>query len=296
MTGYEEGLGSLGLPQDVTYDAIPVGVSDLSRTTDPNNVLSKEFTSTNALSVFYIGFNVEEPPFDDVKVRQAFNLALDKERLVRLVFQGTVPVANGIVPPSMPGYENPDLTNYEFDPERALELIAESSYGDVTELPEITLHVSGAGGNVGPVIEGIVESFNQNLGIEIAVEQVPWAEFLQDLNQENMPYQMYQLGWIADYPDPQNFLEVLFHSDSAQNHGNYSNPALDELLDEARGAQDPAERLALYQEAEQLILDDAAWIPIYFEVENWLIKPYVRNFRIPPLRVPKFLDVYIVEH
>lgn len=296
MTGYEQDLSSLGLPAGVSYDAIPVSISDLSRATDPNNPLSDEFASTDALSVFYIGFNVQEPPFDEVEVRQALNLALDKERLVRLVFQGTVPAANGIVPVSMPGYENPNLEPYEFDPERALELIAESSYGDVSELPEITLYVSGAGGNVGPVIEAIVESYNQNLGLEIAVEQLPWAEFLQDLNQPDMPYQMYQLGWIADYPDPQNFLEVLFHSDSAQNHGNYSNPAVDALLDEVRGALDPEQRLALYQEAEQLILNDAAWIPIYFEVENWLVKPYVKNFRVPPIKIPKFQTAYIVEH
>jgi oligopeptide transport system substrate-binding protein len=229
-------------------------------------------------------------------VRQAFNLALDKRRMVRLVFQDTVPVANGIVPPSMPGYQNPDLSDFEFDPERALELIAESSYGDPSELPEITLHVSGQGGAVGPLIESIVESFKQNLGVEISVEQVPWEQFLRELNDPNTPYQMYQLGWIADYPDPQNFLEVLFHSESSQNHGNYSNPEVDALLDQARATQDEQERQALYQQAEQLILEDAAWIPLYFGVENWLVKPYVYGFRIPPIKIPKFQYISIAEH
>jgi ABC-type oligopeptide transport system substrate-binding subunit len=107
---------------------------------------------------------------------------------------------------------------------------------------------------------------------------------------------MYQLGWIADYPDPQNFLEILFHSQSAQNHGHYNNPELDALLDQARGAQDVEERLALYRQAEQIILDDAAWIPIYFDVENWLVKPYVQNFTIPPIKVPKFQYVSIAEN
>ena len=296
MTGYEDGLSSLGFPDGITYDSIPIGISDLGRATDPNNPLSQEFVSTNALSVFYIGFNVNKPPFDDVKVRQAFNLALDKRRMVRLVFQDTVPVANGIVPPNMPGYQNPDLSDYEFDPERALELIAESSYEDVSELPDITLNVSGTGGAVGPVIEAIIESYKTNLGIEIAVEQAPWAEFLDDLNRPDMPYQLYQLGWTADYPDPQDFLEILFHSDSAQNHGNYSNPELDALLDQARGTPDVEERLALYQQAEQMILDDAAWIPIYFSVDNWLVKPYVQNFTIPPIQVPIFQYVSIAEH
>jgi oligopeptide transport system substrate-binding protein len=296
MTGYEESLAQLGLPEDVTYDAIPIGVNDLSRATDPNNPLSQEFVSTPELNVSYVGFNVDKPPFDDEKVRQAFNLALDKRRLVKLVFQDTVPVANGIVPPTMPGYQNPDLSDYEFDPERALTLIAESSYGDPSELPEITLNVSGTGGSVGPIIEAIVESYKQNLGVEISVEQTPWPQFLAGLNQPDPPYQMYQLGWIADYPDPQNFLEILFHTESAQNHGGYSNLEVDTVLDQARGAPDQEARLALYQQAEQMILDDAAWVPLYFGVENWLVKPYVRGFQIPPIKIPKLQYISILDN
>jgi ABC-type transport system substrate-binding protein len=297
MAGYEEGFpesisDQLGLPEKATYDVIPVGLSNLPRATDPNNPLSQEFVSTNALSVFYIGFNVNEPPFDDVKVRQAFNLALDKQRMVKRVFQDTVPAANGIVPPGMPDYQNPDLSDYEFNPEHALELIAEASYGDVSELPPITLHLSSAG----DIVEAIAKSYEQNLGVEINVEEMPWDEFLQDLNRPDSPYQMYLLGWIADYPDPQNFLEILFHSESAQNHGGYNNPAVDALLDEARGTQDVQKRLALYQQAEQLILDDAAWIPLYFDVENWLVKPYVQNYQVPPIKVPKFQYISIAEH
>ncbi len=295
LTGYEEGLDRLGL-QGVTYDAVPVGTANLSRVTDPNNALSNEFVSTNSLSVFYVGFNVNKPPFDDVKVRQAFNLALDKRRMVKLVFQDTVPVANGIVPPNMPGYQNPDLSDYEYDPDRALALIEESSYGDVADLPDITLYVSGGGGEVGPVVETVIESYELNLGLEINVEQVSWGDFLADLNKPETPYQMYQLGWIADYPDPQNFLEILFHSQSSQNHGHYNNPQVDALLDQARGEPDVEKRFGLYRQAEQMLLDDAAWIPIYFEVDNWLVKPYVQNFTDPPIKIPKFQYMSIAEH
>ena len=87
MTGYEEGLETIGL-DGFTYDTVPIGTSNLSAATDPNNPLSKEFVSTEELSVFYIGFNVNQPPFDDPKVRQAFNLALDKERMVKLGLSG----------------------------------------------------------------------------------------------------------------------------------------------------------------------------------------------------------------
>ncbi len=295
MSGYQEGLGPLGL-EDVTFDTIPVSTSNLSVATDPNNPLSEEYRSTPELSVSYLGFNVDVPPFDDPKVRQAFNLALDKERMVKLVFRDLFQPANGIVPPTMPGYENPDLSDFEFDPEQALELIAESSYEDVTELPEITLNVSGTGGGVGPLVEAIVESYEANLGITINVEQADWPDFLADLSSEPMPYQMYQLGWVADYPDPQNFLEVLFHSDSAQNYGNYSNEEVDSILDEARQVQDAGARERLYQQAEQLILEDAAWVPLYFSVEPALVKPYVQNYTIPPIKIPKLQYISIAEH
>ncbi len=294
MNGYTEGLDEIGL-SGFTYHTIPVSTSDLSAVTDPNNPISEEFVSTEELSVFYVGFNVNQPPFDDPKIRQAFNLALDKERMVKLVFQGLLPAANGIVPPTMPNYNNPDLSDFELDPARAFELIAESSYGDVTELPEITLNVSGTGGDISRLTEAVIESIKANLGIEIAVEQAPWEEFLQDLDAQPMPYQMYQLGWVADYPDPQNFLEILFHSTSAQNHGGYSNPEIDALLDEARGIQDVEERLAVYQEVEQLLLEDAAWIPLYFSVETALVKPEVQNFINPPIKVPRFQYMWLTE-
>lgn len=295
MNGYESGLGPIGL-EGITYDTIPVGTSNLSAVTDPNNPLSDEFVSTPELSVFYIGFNINQPPFDDPLVRQAFNLALDKQRMVRLVFQGLVEPANGIVPPTMPGYENPDLSAFEFDPEQALALIAESSYEDVSELPEITLNVSGEGGGVDALTEAMVESFKQNLGVEISVEQAPWPEFLADLSSTPMPYQMYQLGWVADYPDPQNFLEILFHTESSQNYGGYSNPEVDTLLDQARQTQDLEERLAIYQQVEQLLLEDAAWIPLYFSVDAALVKPYVQGYVNPPIKIPKFQYVSIAEH
>jgi ABC-type oligopeptide transport system substrate-binding subunit len=134
------------------------------------------------------------------------------------------------------------------------------------------------------------------LGIEIEIVQSSWPEFLDDLNSPEPSYQIYQLGWVGDYPDPQNFLEVLFHSKSTKNHGDYNNPEVDRLLDEARAARDAETRLALYQQAEQLILDDAAWVPIYFDVETWLVKPYVRNLQIPPIKIPKWQYVAIAKH
>ena len=276
-------------------DITPVSLNDLERVTDPNNPLYEELKIGTQLAVFYIGFNVNQPPFDDPKVRQAFNLALDKEKIINVVYKETVPPADGIVPPDLPDYSNPELTSLTFDPDKALELIADSKYGDVTEFPEITLYTSGAGGSPARITEAIIASYKDILGVDIAIQQTDWPTFLADISQEDNPYQMYQLGWIADYPDAQNFLDVLFHSESRQNHTGYENLELDALLDEAGVEADPEKRIELYRQAEQLVIDEAPWVPLYFDREHWLIKPYVKGFEISPLVIPKYQYVYIEE-
>ena len=119
------------------------------------------------------------------------------------------------------------------------------------------------------------------------------ATFLSELYKPENPYQRYQLVWIADYPDPQNFLDLLFNIASNQNHSGYSNPQVDDLLNRAGVEQDPAARLQLYQQAEQIIIDDSPWVPLYFDFEQWLVKPYVKGFTIPPMIVPKFQYISI---
>jgi ABC-type transport system substrate-binding protein len=271
-------------------DVTAVSLNDIDRVSDPTNPLSEDLHKVDSMGVFYVGLNASEPPFDDVKVRQAFNHALDRERIVNVVYKKTRPVAWGIVPPSMPHYENPDLKPLEYDPEQALELIADSKYGDVTEFPDITFNVLGAGGSVGRIVEAIVASYEENLGVQIEVQQTDWATFLSDLNRPDNPNQMWggEVGWIADYPDPHNFLDVLFRCDSFQNHTHYCNPDVDELLDQAAAEDDPAAREKLYRQVEQIVIDEAPWVPQFFEVEYWLVKPYVQNAFLPPMVMPKY--------
>jgi oligopeptide transport system substrate-binding protein len=283
MTMYENG----------ELEAVPVGLNDIERVTDPTNPLNKELTIAPTMSTFYLGFNVNQPPFDDVKVRQAFNYALDKQRLMDVIYKKTVPAATGIVPSTMPDYHNEDLEVLPYDPDKALELIAESKYGDVADLPEITIYVTGAGGAPSRLIEAIVGMYKENLGVDIAIQQTEWATFLSDISREENPYQIYSLGWIADYPDPENFLDVLFHSEKSENHMGYSNPEVDELLEKARTEQDLEERLKLYQEVEQILINDAPWVPLFYEVEYWLTKPYVKGMIYPPMIIAKLQYVSI---
>lgn len=276
MTMYENG----------ELDAVPVGLTDIERATDPANPLNKELTIAPTLSTFYLGFNVTQPPFDDVRVRQAFSHALDRQKIVDVIFKKMVPVAWAIMPPDMPGYDNSSLEPLEFDPDRAKELIAQSEYEDAGNFPEITVYTTGAGGATSRVIEAIVGMYEENLGIRIGIEQTDWATFLVEISRPENPYQMYSLGWIADYPDPQNFLDILFHSRSMDNHMGYANPEVDGLLEEARTEQDHDRRMDLYLEAEQMILDDAPWVPLQYDVDYWLTKPYVKGMIYPPMIIP----------
>ncbi len=274
-----------------------VGLADLDLILDPNNPLNTELQrAPPSFSTSYIGMNVNDPPLDDPKVRQALNYAIDKEAISRDVMAGLVVPAKGILPPAFPGY-NPNLRGYDYDPERARLLMSESKYGDDLEnLPPIILTTAGSFGTQLTLdMEIILEMWDQNLGIKVEILQTEFGTYLQDLVKRR--FQMFDIGWIADYPDPENFLDILFHSESSNNHTGYNNPEVNRLLEEARVEQDEAVRFALYHEIEQMIIEDAPWIPLWYAGEQYvLIKPYVNDYFLTQLIIPKLRFVYMTEN
>ncbi len=271
-----------------------VGLADLDRLNDPTNDLYPELrTAPASFSVNYIGLNVNEPPLDDVKVRQALNLAIDKEEIASIVLGDLVEPADGILPPNFPGYDE-SVQGYEFDPVRAKQLLDESKYGDdLDNIPPITITTPGSfGANVSLDMEVILQMWERNLGITAEFQQTEFATFLKDLHKGR--FQMFDIGWIADYPDPENFLDILFHSESTNNHTHYSNPEVDELLMKARLETDTGLRYDLYNQAEQMILDDAPWVPLWFDGESkLLVKPNVHDYLLPPLIIPRYRYIYL---
>ena len=265
-------------------DVIEVGLNYIDRVLDPNDPLHKDLRVISQLDVWYIGFNCAMPPFDDPHVRRAFAYATNKKAIAEIVYSKMVVPAKGILPPGMPGY-NPDLEGLPFDPDLALEAAVQSTYGDVSEFPPIVLTVSGE-----ETGERLAEMYKQVLGVEIQVEVVSWGAYLRGLDDQE--YQMFSLGWIGDYPDPQNFLDMLFHSESAYNHGAYGNPDLDLLVEQARVEQDPAKRLDLYRQAEELLVKDAPWIPLYHSGGYYLVKPHVKNLIISGQGTMNLREVY----
>ena len=273
-----------------------VSLADLDRLSDPENDLFPEVkTAPASFSVNYIGLNVNEPPLDDVKVRQALNFAIDKREIASIVLGDLVEPADGILPPNFPGYSE-GVSGYTFDPVRAKQLLAESKYGDDLEnIPPITITTPGNfGANVSLDMEVILQMWERNLGITAEFQQTEYATFLKDLHKGR--FQMFDIGWIADYPDPENFLDILFHSESSNNHTHYSNPEVDDLLMQARVETDNVARYELYNRAEQMILDDAPWVPLWFDGESkLLVKPKVHDFLLPPLIIPRYRFIYLSE-
>ena len=274
-----------------------VGLAELDLVLDPGNPLSSELQEAPpSFSTNYIGMNRKDPPFDDPKVRQALNYAIDKKVISRDILAGLVVPAKGILPPGFPGY-NSQVQGYEYDPELARQLLRESKYGaDLGNLPPIILTTAGSfGSSVSLDMEVILRMWEENLGIQVQIQQTEFATYLQDLIKQR--FQMFEIGWIADYPDPENFLDLLFYSKSNNNHTAYENLEVDALLVKARVEADEAQRYELYRQAEQLILRDAPWIPLWHSGEQYvLVKPYVRDYKLTQLIIPKLRFVYMTEN
>ena len=200
-------------------DLTGVYVWDIDRARDPANPLNSHLRKGQRLCTSYLGFNVTKPPFHDPKVRQALAAALEIEKEIEVTLRGLDKRAAGFVPPGIPGH-NERLTPSDFDPRAAKRLLEESSYGGAENLPPIRSFSSD---------DAIHWAWKTHLGLEVeAVSVYELSDKLQRLDSNE--FGVFTSGWCADYPDPQNFLDLLFHSDSPQNEFSYSNDEVDTLL------------------------------------------------------------------
>ena len=280
LTAYENG----------ETDISGVGIADIDRVRDPNDPLSSQLVEASELSTSYIGFNTDRAPFDDPLMRQAMARAIDMDTIVNVVLKNVLSSAHGIVPPGMAGY-TPVTSKLTYDPAEARNLLAKSKYAN--NMPQITLAISGQGATAGPVIEAVIEMWRQELKLEVNIEQAETTTFFENVKRGK--YQMFVSGWIADYPDPADFLDLKFHSQRsvANNESRYNNPKVDALLDQARVEADPAKRSQLYQQAEAIILDDAPWIPLLHGKTMVVVAPYVHGYVPTSLGEPLYRFVTV---
>ena len=280
----------LSLYEQGQIDRVGVGGATLERVQDPNDPLYPDLRIGVNMCTGMIGLNSSEPPFDDPLVRRAFSYAFDRERYISGLLKGNALPAFGPLPPGMPGYAG-GLVGYEYDPARARALLAEAGYANPADFPTITYTTSGYG-SVGSSVTAVITMWQETLGVTIEPVLVEPFDYLDEIYAGNTG-NIFGHGWCADYPDPENFLDVLFYTGSQQNLGGYSNPEIDRLLEQARIEPDVTARMALYAEIEQRLVDDAPGIFTVHSLSAELVSPRLQNYILTPIGVAQWDRVRI---
>lgn len=263
-------------------DVAGVPLQDIDRVkADP--VLSKELVIAPLACTYYYGFNTSKPPVDNVHMRRALSLAIDRQGLIDNVLKGGQEPAQWFCRPGMAGCPTPEKypdLGVKYDPEKAqAELKAymdEMGFTDVSQIPEIILMYNTSEGHK-RIAEAISQMWKEVLGIQVTVTNQEWKVYLKTL-QEDSP-QVWRLGWCMDYPDANNWTREVFaiggHEEAATQ---WRNENFTRILEEAALEKDSAKRQDMYAQAEQILVwEDAAIAPIYWYTRVTCTKPYVNR-------------------
>jgi len=225
---------------------------------DPSKLKNFYIIRKPMLSLRFYGMQVKTKPFDNKKVRQAINFAINKEQIDKEAFQGMDHITDRILPLGMPG-SSPVKIPYLYNPKRAKELLLQAGYPGGKGIPPIEFWSATRAEITGKELE-IVKSNLANVGIDLQVHtETNWKKFEEMMAAYKTP--MFRYAWYADFPDPDNFLWILFHSKSKYNYMAYHNPEVDRLLDKAREERDYLKRMEIYRKIEEIVLGDAPIVP-----------------------------------
>ena len=242
--------------------------------------LSQEVLQGDVLSIYYMGFDLKNPEgifTQSVNMRQAFDQAVDKETMIATTFSGIGTVACGLVPPGMPGFQDCDTIGNPYNVEEAT---AKFEAG-LEELGITAEEITGleigfnTDANHEPKIDFMVEQWRQAFGVEVEAVGLEWGAYLDRVDED--PFDIFRLGWGADYPHPNNFLTDLISCQSGNNNMGYCNEDVDALLQEAAVEPELDAQVPLYAEAQQMVMEDTPIIPLRFATRFTLVKPWVEN-------------------
>jgi ABC-type transport system substrate-binding protein len=259
--------------------AVRVPPADIPRLEANPNV---DVVITPGLRTIYIFLNTTEPPFDDVRVRQAVNYAVDKQAIAESLFEGAARVSDAPFAPAIFGYA--PQTPYSRDVERARELLAEAGVEPGTRL--VLYHPTERYPQDALVADAVRAQLGE-VGLDVELRTLEWPQYVPHVRRpapEN-DIQFAMLGWSTPTMDADYALFALFHSSEHPpgfNGAFYSNPEVDALLEAARSTLDPEERQAAYSEAISIIWEDAPWLFLYSEVQVTAIRSNVSGFIVHP--------------
>jgi oligopeptide transport system substrate-binding protein len=250
---------------NLDWTRVPTAVLREAEASNPGKFIKRPTTGINYLDVI-----TTKPPFNNKLVRQAFSLAIDRRQISDAVFNGLQEPATGILPPSMPGYRKPvqgvgPCKYCRYDPTQARQLLQQSG---VTITGKVPINYNAGAGHE-QWLQAVAKNLKDNLGIDTQLlGKQPFSEYLKFLGGEQATG-LGRLAWGMDYPTPDNFLFPLFHSKSIglDNYSRYSNPAFDDLIARARAELDANKRLQLYQQAEDMVLEDLPIIPLWWRTQ-----------------------------
>jgi oligopeptide transport system substrate-binding protein len=212
----------------------------------------------------FVAFDMSRPPFDDMKVRQAFAMAADRERIANEKLDGLLdPATGGFVPPGIPGHSSG--IGLPYDPSQARHLLVQVGYPDGRGFPVVEI-LDGNGAN--KAVEYLVSQWLENLNVNVTLKLVEWEKYIQERHGTHLG-----IGyWLADYPDPDNYLSDFVRA----NIPHWRDERYDQLVEEAQRTLVQARRIRLYQEADKILIEQAALVPIVYFRSHHLVKPWVK--------------------
>jgi peptide/nickel transport system substrate-binding protein len=237
-----------------------------------------------ALAVQFYGFNCTTPPVNNRHLRRAMAFAVDRDKIIKYILKGQAagPGVHGIVPPSMPGYPVDGVHGFSFNPDSALAELALAKKELGGTIPDITLYLNAGGGRNTEVAEAIQSQIHENLGLNVQLQMLEFSQLTPRIDDGKAPF--FRLGWIADYPNPENFLNLLYGKSippsgpSTINSTRYNNPEFDRLFEAAINETDRVKSYQDFAEAENLAIQDAPYIVLYYDEDYHLLQPNVRDF------------------
>ncbi len=249
----------------------------------------KEFTNHKEIGTYYYTFNVREKPLNDKRVRRALSLSIDRQSIVENITQkGEIP-AQYFSPPGIGGYIGPSMVREDVD--EARRLLAEAGYPDGAGFPKVTILYNTSEGHQ-KIAEAVQQMWRKNLNIDVDLHNMEWKALLEQRRLQE--YEILRAGWLADYIDPENFLN-LWTTTNGNNSSGFSNKEYDALIEKAGKTADPDERFRIYREAETLLLEESPLMPIYHYKRSFLMHPELKNWNDNELDYRDFTHIYLVK-
>jgi oligopeptide transport system substrate-binding protein len=287
-----------GLPASSISKMVEANIADFS-SKNPKYFLQRN----SEYSTHYYKFNIYRKPFDNLKVRQAFSYAIDREKIISDVLNTEAfgPGICGLTPPSISGYDITEIKGYNYNPEKAKRLLAESGYPNGKNFPQVNVEINSGGGKFVDVVEEVKKQIKAVLNVEIEYLVVPFAQKLED--EKWMKAEMFRAAWTADFPTPENFLRNMYganipeslNTPSYPNTVRYKNPIFDSLFEAGLTSKSQEKSYFNYLKAEQIMMQDAPILILWYGEKLKMNHSYVKNFYFNPMNHKDFSEVYLIK-